>query len=32
MRGEWFLMDKITEHIFNGKEIPEDKRADFYLI
>lgn len=32
MRGEWLLMEKIAELLFKGEEIPEDKRADFYLI
>ena len=32
MRDEWLLMEKIAELLFKGEEIPEDKRADFYLI
>ena len=32
MIGEWLLMEKIAELLFKGEEIPEDKRADFYLI
>lgn len=32
MRDEWLLIEKIAELLFNGKEIPENKRADFYLI
>lgn len=26
------MMEKIAELLFKGEEIPEDKRADFYLI
>lgn len=25
-------MEKIADLLFNGEEVPEDKRADFYLI
>lgn len=32
MRDEWLLMQRVAELLFKGEEIPEDKRADFYLI
>ncbi|MCU7201591.1 hypothetical protein GMB70_14765 [Turicibacter sanguinis] len=32
MRDEWLLMEKIADLLFKGEEIPEDKRADFYLM
>ncbi|MTP78869.1 hypothetical protein GMB70_09380 [Turicibacter sanguinis] len=32
MRDEWLLMERVAALVFKGKEIPKDKRADFYLI
>ncbi|MDB8553729.1 terminase small subunit [Turicibacter sanguinis] len=32
MRDEWLLMQRVAGLLFKGEEIPEDKRADFYLI
>lgn len=32
MRDELLLMEKIAELLFKGEEIPENKRADFYLM
>lgn len=32
MRDEWLLMEKIAELLFKGEEIPDHKRADFYLM
>lgn len=32
MRDEWLLMQRVAELLFKGEEIPEHKRADFYLM
>lgn len=32
MRDEWLLIERIADLLFKSKEIPENKRADFYFI